>query len=186
VAAIDGEHFDELMAELDAAVRDVLAVVDREPTLWTRGLPGKWTAGQHVSHLTITLDATATPFEQRIPLLKRGELPHCPRRGLLQSMWVFLVVRRGTLPRGGRTPRPLEAGTSPDQGATLGALRTGVERHRAAGASLTPEERDRLWIPNPFHPRWHYTLPEMVRVHAVHLRHHAKLMAEIPATVPAP
>ena len=67
VAAIDGEHFEELMADLDASVRDVLSAVDREPTLWTRGLPGKWTAGQHVSHLSITLDATATPFESTFP-----------------------------------------------------------------------------------------------------------------------
>jgi uncharacterized protein DUF1569 len=186
VAAIDGEHFDELMAELDASVREVLAAVDREPVLWNRSLPGKWTAGQHLSHLAITVNATVTPFEERLPLLRRGELPPHPRRGMLQSMWVFMVVRRGKLPRGGRTPRPFEAGPSPNRDATLGALRNGVERHRAIGSSLTLDERDRLWVPNPFHPRWHYTLPEMVRVHAVHVRHHTKLIAEIPTTVPAP
>jgi hypothetical protein len=180
VAAIDGEHFEELMADLDAAILGVTEAVDREPTLWTRGLPGKWTAGQHVSHLAITLDATAVPFEQRVPTLKRGEFPPCPRRGFLQTMWVFLVVRRGKMPRGGKTPPPFEAGVAPDRDATLRALRDGLERHRRIGADLTPEERDRLWIPNPFHARWHYTFSEILRVHAVHARHHTKLIAEIP------
>ena len=180
VAAIDGEHFDELMAELDASVHDVLAAVDREPALWFRSLPGKWTAGQHVSHLGMTLEASATSFQERLPLLKRGQLEPCPRRGLLQSMWIFLVVRRGKLPRGGRTPTPFEPGSDPDREPTLSALQSGVERHRAIGHELTPDERDRLWIPNPFHHRWHYSLAEMVRVHAVHVRHHTKSIVAIP------
>ena len=94
-------------------------------------------------------------------------------------MWVFLVVRRGRMPRGGRTPAPFEAGAAPDRGATLTSLQNGLERHRAIGASLTPEERDQLWIPNPFHARWHYTFTEILRVHAVHARHHASLVGEI-------
>lgn len=181
VAAIDGERFEELMADLDAALRDLALAVDREPALWSRGLPGKWTAGQHVAHLGITMDAAALPLEDRAHLLKRGELPPCPRRGFLQSVWVFVAVRRGKLPRGGKTLPMFVPEPSPDREATLKGLRTASERHRAVGGRLTPDERDRLWIPNPFHPRWHYTYPEMLRVHAVHARHHAKQIAEISA-----
>lgn len=181
VAAIDGEHFEELMADLDATVREVASAVDREPALWTRGRPGKWTAAQHVSHLSITLDATATPFESHLPLLRQGDFPPCPRRGFLQTIWVFVAVRRGKLPRGGKTPAPFEAAPAPERKETMDALVRGVERHRALGASLTADERDRLWIPNPFHPRWHYTFSEMLRVHAVHIRHHTGLIREIPS-----
>jgi hypothetical protein len=182
VAAIDGEHFEELMADLEASLRELMKAADREPALWARGLPGKWTAGQHVSHIAITLDATAVPFEQRVPSLKRGELPPCPRRGFLQTMWVFLVVRRSKMPRGGKTPPPFEAGAAPDRDATLRSLQEGVERHRALGAGMSPAERDQLWIPNPFHSRWHYTFSEILRVHAVHARHHGTLIREIPAS----
>ena len=190
VAAIDGEHFEELMADLDAAVLEVISAFDREPALWARGLPAKWTAGQHISHLGITLSATATPLEECARLLASDELPPCPRRGILESMWAFLVIRRGKLPRGGRTPRhfeprPVGGSSSMDRVSTTQAVRTGVDAHRALGARLTPEQRDLLWIPNPFHTRWHYTFPEILRMHAVHVRHHAKLIHEIAVTAPA-
>jgi hypothetical protein len=83
------------------------------------------------------------------------------------------------MPRGGRAPAVAQPGAAPERAAVTARLTGAVDRHRAAGAALAPGERDRLWIPNPFMPRWHYTLPEMVRVHAVHARHHAKLIGEI-------
>ena len=95
-------------------------------------------------------------------------------------MWVALVAKRGVLPRGIRTPRRFEAGPDPERAATLDRERREVERHRAMGRRLTAVERDRLWIRNPFMRRWHYTFPEMIRVQAVHVRHHQRLIAEIP------
>jgi hypothetical protein len=184
VAAIDGEHFEELMADLDAAILGVTEAVDREPALWTRGLPGKWTAGQHVSHLAITLNATLEPLQKQARVLEFEELPPHPRRGFLEFVWVFVAVRRGKLPRGGRTPHYLEPlrpdhRKFPNRDAGIESLRRCVDAHRTLGARLTPEQRDRLWIPNPFHARWHYTFSEILRVHAVHARHHAKQIAEI-------
>ena len=60
-------------------------------------------------------------------------------------------------------------------------LREAVGRFRALGAGLDPESRDRLWIRNPNAPRmrWHYSLPEAVRIQAVHVRHHAAQIAEL-------
>jgi len=74
-----------------------------------------------------------------------------------------------------------EAPERPERQATLDALPQGAGRHRTLGGRLEDAERDRLWIVNPFRPRWYYRLPEMVRVHAVHARHHAKQVAEIVA-----
>lgn len=187
MAAIDGEHFEELMADLDASVRDLLGTFDREPALWSRGLPGKWTAGQHVMHLAITLWATAEPLQKRARDVQFGDPPPPPRRGILEFLWVFVAVRRGKLP-GGRTLPPFEP--PPAHDSKLASLENGTEglqksadAHRAVGARLTPAQRDRLWIPNPFRPRWHYTFPEILRMHAVHVRHHAKQVREIPRSL---
>jgi len=193
VAAIDGEHFEELMADLDAAVLEVISAFDREPALWDRGLPGKWTAGQHELHLVRTLEATAQPLLTNARELQAGgDVPPCPRRGLLEFLWVFMVIRRGKLPRGGRTPQRFDPRSQGDAKLELvdrewgaQAIQKSVDAHRAVGARLTPEQRDRLWIPNPFHDRWHYTFPEILRMHAVHVRHHAKLIQEIAVTAPA-
>jgi hypothetical protein len=175
----DGERFDALMAELDGAVGDLISFAGAEPARWTRGRPGKWTAGQHAAHVAITLAETADAFEERLPRVLDGSLAAVPRRGPLQWLWVGLLVGRGTMPRGGRTPRRFEPAPAPGREETEGRLRRGVERHRAAGHRLTAAQRDRLWIPNPFVTRWHYMLPEMVRAQAVHARHHRKLIAEI-------
>ena len=167
------------MAELDAAVRDLVSLVASDPSRWTRGRPGRWTAGEHTAHLLIALTATADAFERSLQRALDGSLPPVPRRGPVQWLWVTYLVKRGTMPRGVRTPPRFEPGAGPDRAQTLERLGREVERHRALGARLTPAQRDLLWVRNPFLPRWHYRLPEMVRVHTVHVRHHLKLMAEI-------
>ena len=176
---IDGEHFDARMAELDQALRELVADAERDPARWTRGRPGKWTAGRHAAHVAITLGDTADAFEARLPQVLGGTLGPVPRRGPLQWLWVSLLVGRGTMPRGGRTPRRFEPAPDPGRKETLDRLRREVERHRAVGHLLTAAQRDRLWIPNPFLKKWHYTLVEMIRAQAVHARHHLRLIGEI-------
>jgi len=178
MTAVDGRHFDEQMAGLDRAVSDVIAAA-AEPGRWERARPGKWSAGQHAAHLVISQDATADAFERRLPQVLDGTIPPVPRRGPIQWLWVWWLVERGTMPRGIRTPRPFEPAAEPDLDRTLDRLRRGVERHRAVGHILTAAQRDRLWIRNPFLQRWHYRLVEMVRVHAVHARHHQALMRSV-------
>jgi len=177
---VDGAHFDQVLADLDLAARELAAALERDPARWSRGRPGKWTAGQHVEHLAITLAVSADAFEPLAARVRDGTLARVPRRGPLQWLWVTMVVKRGTLPRGGKTPRRFEAGPGPSREHTLERLRREIHRHRTLGDGLSAQQRDRLWIRNPFVSRWHYTLPEMVQVHAVHVRHHARLIAEIP------
>jgi len=179
---IDGEHFDALAADLEQAMRELEALLARDAALWRRGRPGKWTAGQHVEHLAICVEDTAGAYERAAADLHARTLAPAPRRGLLQRLWVALVLGRGTMPRGGRAPKRLQATAQPEREPTLARLRRAADRHRALGATLTPAERDRVWAPNPFLRRWHYTLSETLREHAVHIRHHAKLIAEIPGT----
>ena len=192
-AVVDGEHFDALLADLDTALGELLAAAGGAaggggaggggggtPELWVRAKPGKWTAGQHVDHVGVTLGLSAAAFDERMPVFRSGALPERPRRGFLQSLWIWLVVKRGKLPRGGRAPKMFQPSDSPDRAATLEKIRRLVDAHRAMGAEMSPADRDRLWIANPFLPQWQYTLPEVIRVHAVHARHHARLVREIP------
>jgi len=175
---IDGAHFEVLMSELDSACRELVEAAERDPGLWDRRKPGKWTAGQHVEHVAISMAAMAGPLEARghAPV---SESPARPGRGLLESLWIALVVKRGSLPRGGKTRAEFGPTALPDRAATLERLGGESDRIRALGSRLSAEDRDRAWIANPFMPRWHYTLPEVVRVNAVHARHHAKLIREI-------
>jgi hypothetical protein len=177
VVAMNGAHAEELLADLDRAIIELEQAATREPGLWERGAPGKWSAGEHVAHIVATMAESAEGFEDRVT--SGGSVPRHPRRGPLQWLWVHLVIAPGRLPRGGQTAPRFVPTTRPERGATLEALHRVTERHAGLTRSLSVADRDRLWIPNPFLPQWHYTLPEMLRVHAVHARHHAKLVAEI-------
>ena len=165
-----------LAADLDVALAELRSLV-ADPAAWTRGRPGKWNAGQHVDHVRIVLERSAGDYEARIAAAKAGTLPEPPRRGFLERLWVNWLLSRG-LPRGGKTPKAFEAGAQPVREAALSGLADAARRMVAVGASLTAEQRERLWAPNPFMPRWHYRYDEMMRVQAVHARHHAKLVAE--------
>lgn len=174
-----GEFFDAIWTELDEGVRALAAPVESDPALWERGRQGKWTAGQHVAHVGVIMTRTADAFESAEQALRAGTLPPAPRRGLLQKLVVKMLAEKGTMPRGARTVPTAIPPERPSARATLEALRRDAERHRVVGSRLSAAERDRLWIRNPIRPVWHYRLPEMVRVHAVHARHHRKLIDEI-------
>lgn len=173
-----GERFDALLEELDRAVADLVAFAEADPARWERARPGKWSVGGHAAHIAVTMKATADAFEERVPRVLDGTIGPKPRRDPLESLWVWLFVGRGVLPRGARTPRRYEPPAGPALAETLAQLRRQVERHRAVGHLLTAGQRDRLWIASPFITRWHYGLGEMVRAHAVHARHHLALMRE--------
>jgi len=172
-----GARFDALIADLEAALAEIAALTEGEQARWKRGRPGKWNAGQHTDHVVTVMEHTAADFVAAEPALRDGSLAPPAPRGGLERLWVSTLFR-GWMPRGGRTVKRAEPEGYPDRAQVLERGRQAIERHRELGARLTPDERDRLWIANMFMPKWRYTLPEMVRVHAVHVRHHAKQIAE--------
>ena len=176
---LTGGDFTPLCADLDAALGELASAAERAPDLWTRGRPGKWTAGQHVAHVGVSMTVMADAFEVAEPALRAGSLPPPPPRGFLQSLFVRFVVEQGHMPMGGKAVTASLPPDRPERDATLGALRRDAGRLRALGERLSPAECHRLWISNPFRTSWHYRLPESVRVHAVHARHHAKMIGEI-------
>ena len=175
----NGAMFDALAADLDAALAEMTAGLASDPSLWERRRPGHWSVGQQVEHVGISLGHTADAFEIAERSLRDGKLPPPPRRWLLQSFVVMMLAERGHTPRGARASRTSFPTERPEVGPVLDALTRDAERHRLVGGRLDAAQRDRLWIANPFRPAWHYRLPEMVRVHAVHARHHRRLIEEI-------
>ena len=176
-----GANFDALADDMDAGLRELTAPVERDPSLWTRGVAGKWSAGQILDHVAKALEVTAHALERRELELREGTLPRRPGRGPLQALFVGMVVGAGKLPSGGKAPKVILPSEHPEQGDVLQRIARGAARHRSLGERMDPDDRDRLWIPNPFLPRWHYTLPEVVRMQAVHARHHAKQVTAIVA-----
>lgn len=174
-----GELFEAIWDEMDQSMRGLGAAVSASPALWDRARPGRWTAGQHVAHVGVVLTQTANAFEAAERSLRDGSLPPPPRRGLLQKLLVKMLAEKGVMPRGAKTVPSAYPPEQPSQAATLDAMRRDAERHRVIGARLAAAERDRLWIANPIRSVWHYRLPEMMRVHALHARHHRKLVEEI-------
>jgi hypothetical protein len=169
--------FSWLCGDLDAALGKLIEIATREPRFWERGRPGKWTAGQHVAHVAINLARTADLFERAAGAMRAGTLPAPPRRDLLQRLFFRVVVNGGTMPRGARTVEWAVPGDAPEREATLRSIGREAGRHRQIGEPLGERCRD-LWIVSPYITRWHYRLPEMVRMHAVHARHHRRLVEE--------
>lgn len=178
---MSGANFEALVRDLEAALEEFSAPLARVPGLWTQGHAGKWTAGQQADHVSAGLAATAAALEVGERKLRDGVLRPRPGRGPLQALFVGYVVGTGRFPRGAKSPRAFWPTAAPDQTEVLERINCEAARHRAIGERLAPEERDRLWIPNPFLRRWHYAFPEVLRMQAVHARHHAKQIAEIAA-----
>ena len=177
-----GEKFPTLCADLVEAMGELTSAVEREASLWARGRPGKWTAGQQIAHVGVMVTRMAEPFEAAEPALRAGTLPVVPRRGLLQTIFMKVVVEHGFMPSGARAGAASFPPDRPELAVTLAALRRDAGRLRSLGERLGAAERDQLWIWNPdFVTTWAYRLPEAVRIHAVHARHHARGIAAIPA-----
>jgi len=178
---LDGAHFPALLDDLDAALRELAAPFERDDAGWARAAPGRWSAGQHVEHIGHVLAIGATALESAADQLFRGDLGKRPWRDPIQALFVRAVTRK--FPRGASSPRAALPQAAPDRARAFALLAQGSLRHRALGERLTVEQRDRLWIWNPYAPalRWHYTFAEEVRVQTTHARHHAQSAAQAAA-----
>ena len=178
---MSGANFELLIVDLERALGEMQSLFEHAPELWNQRWGGGWTAGQHADHVAAGLGATAESLEASERKLREGRLRPRPRRGPLQALFVAVAVGAGKFPRGGKSPRNILPTASPDRAEVFESLERETARHRALGARLAVAERDRLWIVNPFLRRWHYAFPEVLRMQAVHVRHHAKGIAAIAA-----
>jgi hypothetical protein len=178
---LDGAHLLALLDDLDAALRELAAPFERDDARWAHAATGRWSAGQHVEHVGHVLAIGATALEAAADQLLRGDLGKRPWRDPIQALFVRTVTRK--FPSGARSPRAAVPQAAPERARTFALLAQGALRHRSLGERLAVDQRERLWIWNPYAPalRWHYTFAEEVRVQTTHARHHARKAIEAPA-----
>src|SRR5688572_26232003 len=107
---LDSSHLPALLDDLDVALEEMKAELALDPASWARAPAGGWSAGQHVEHVAKSLEAMVERFERSADELRRGSLGSPPRRGLLQSFAMRLLMRE-PFPKGARaqefvTPGP--------------------------------------------------------------------------------
>ena len=180
MTAIDGAHFGELVLDLEQSIEVLLAPVDGDATLWQRALPGKWSVGQHCEHVALALEMMPPLFADSARRLAAGTLPPPPVRWPLQALFIAMVVKGGKIPRGGPAHSATFPAAQPSLPQIVSRLRAAPGLYRTPTSGLDPVALDHLWIRNPIMTKfsWHYSLPEAVRVQAVHVRHHATQVLE--------
>jgi len=169
---LDGLNVPALLDELDIALQELVAPFEKDAARWSSAPAGKWSPGQHVEHVGHVLAIGADALERAADDLLRGDLPPRPWRDPFQALFVHAVTRKFL--KGAKAPSGAVPGATPERERAIGRLAQGLLRHRTLSDKLTPVQRDRLWIWNPYAPRlrWHYTFAEIVRVQTTHAHHH--------------
>ncbi len=156
------------LAALEPMVLKPLHQLDPED--WHRTLPGKWSIAQIVRHLAIALDSVATTFERRAD--KQGMRRRAtPAQALLRH----LVLGLGRIPRGRQAPPGSVPEARPDPEATAAQFRMGVARLEALLEAWPLERQAAVFVKHPL--LGDLNLPEWVRFHYLHSRHHARQIA---------
>jgi DinB family protein len=173
---LDSSHVPALMDDVDAAAAELKAAMERTAAGWTRAPAGKWSAGQHVEHLVKSMEEPLERLRRAAAELKRGSLGPRPHRGLIQALVMRLLMRE-PFPKGGKAAPFAVPGPTPAREALFARFDQARAGVRALALELSPEERERIWIINPFQEkrRWHYRLYELLRIQAGHIRHHMRL-----------
>jgi hypothetical protein len=153
------------LAALEPMVLHPLRQLEGED--WHRTVLGKWSIAQIVRHLAIGIDYSAATLEKRADRkdLKRRATP---KQTLLRHLYLGL----GHVKQGRDAPEGTVPEERPDPEATLAQFRMGVARLETM-ITAWPEERQlSVFAKNP--ALGDLNLPEWVRFHFVHCRHHAK------------
>ena len=139
---------------------------------WYRAPAGKWNSAQIVEHLAISLEGSGKGFDSR------RDKPPMVRRPMTAAERVasFLILTVGWFPPGREAPAISLPADKVDRNKAEQHFREGVERfNRIAPELLVSRPRD-LFVK---HPRLgDLTLPEWMRFHLIHSRHHARQISE--------
>ncbi|HTY06663.1 MAG TPA: DUF1569 domain-containing protein [Gemmatimonadales bacterium] len=134
---------------------------------WYRAPAGKWNSAQIVEHLSISLEGSSRGFESRRdkPAMQRR-----PRTGFeLLSSFAILGVR--WFPPGRKSPPGARPPEHVDRSHAEAHFREGFERFLRLAPELLPARSKDLFVKHPV--LGDLTLPEWLRFHVIHCRHHA-------------
>ncbi len=138
---------------------------------WHRAPAGKWNIAQILQHLSIGVDLVGATFERRV---LRTDMRRRSTPG--QAVLRHLVLGLRTIPRGLKAPRGAEPSERPDPELIQAQFRMGVERLRAFVEDWPIERQESLFVRHPL--LGDLNLPEWVRFHYLHSRHHARQIAQ--------
>jgi hypothetical protein len=137
------------------------------PDHWHRAPAGKWSIAQIIAHLAVGVDRSSTVFEERAT--KKGMIRRTnPGQAVLRHLLLLL----------GKFPPRLEAPTvttpadNPDPDLVSAQFRMGVERFGTLVEAWPPEHQLEVFVAHPF--LGDLNLPEWVRFHYLHGRHHSR------------
>jgi hypothetical protein len=134
---------------------------------WHRTVAGKWSLAQILRHLSIGVDYSANTFEARAAKtdMKRRATPG-------QAILRHLILGLGKFPKGRDAPAGSIPEDRPDPEAAEAQFRMGVVRFEALIESWPRERWARIFVKHPV--LGDLNLPEWVRFHYVHCRHHGR------------
>ncbi len=153
------------LAALEPMVLGPLKEVGGED--WHRTVPGKWSLAQILRHLAIGVDSVAAAFERRAnkDLMVRRSTP-------AQAVARHLVLGLGKLSRRREPPAGTVPEERPDPEAAIAQFRIGVAKLETFVETWPPERQLGIFVRHPY--LGDLNLPEWVRFHYVHCRHHAR------------
>lgn len=135
---------------------------------WQRAPAGKWTPAQIVEHLAIGIDGSAQKFEER---RDRPPMTRRPRR-LIERIASVSILDLGWYPQGFKAPEGTVPAAVLSRAAVEAHFREGIAKWEALERDLLPRRPRDLFLR---HPRLgDLTMPEWIRFHVVHARHHAR------------
>jgi uncharacterized protein DUF1569 len=157
-------------AELPDLVLGPLA--GRADADWYRAPAGKWCPAQIVEHLALGLDTSSRVFDER-----RAKPPMTRRpRTLFQRLAYVALVQVGWWPPGRKAPEMTRPAERPDRAAVERKVREAVDRFQRLERELLPARAGDLFVKHPV--LGDLTIPEWMRFHVKHARHHAKQIVE--------
>lgn len=137
------------------------------PEDWHRAPKGKWTVAQIVAHLAIGVDMSSSTLEKR-----REKFGMLRRSNPGQSVLRHLLLTLGQFPPGRKAREATIPPEHPDPDLVSAQFRMGIERFTKM-INEWPESRQlEVFVKHPY--LGDLNVPEWVRFHYVHARHHAK------------
>jgi hypothetical protein len=138
---------------------------------WHRSPNGKWSVAQIVAHLALGVDLSSATLEKR-----REKFGMIRRSTPGQAVLRHLLLTLGRFPRGRKANPTTSPPERPDPELVSAQFRMGIERFTKL-VNEWPESRQReVFAKHPY--LGDLNLPEWVRFHYVHARHHARQIKE--------
>lgn len=152
------------LAELEPLVLQPLHGVKDDD--WHRSPAGKWSLAQIVGHLAMSVDTSASAFE------KRADRTGMVRRATPgQAIARHLLLGLGKFPVSVEAPPATRPPDQPEPSLVSAQFRIGVERFTGFSEHWPEDRQLEIFVSHPV--LGDLNLPEWIRFHFVHSRHHA-------------